>query len=220
MNETISFLTQHEALLLFAVILAEQVGLPLPAFPFLIAAGALVGFGQISLGLAVVSAVLGALVGDLLWFELGHCHGRRVLNWLGRFSREIASLVLRTEKFFARYGLRSLLVVKFVPGLGLIVGPLAGTIGLARPQYLLYTSFGTILWVTSGIGIGYAFSGQLEQAITVASHVGPPVGLILLGGGTGYAVYKALHRYRLARPLSPFTQAEVPRVSDRNPFPA
>ena len=77
MNGIIQFLTQHGAFVLFAVVLAEQIGLPLPALPFLIAAGALVGTGQMDLGVAVGSAILSALVGDRLWFELGRRQGRR-----------------------------------------------------------------------------------------------------------------------------------------------
>ena len=86
MNETINFLTQHGALVLAATVFAEQIGLPLPALPFLIAAGALIGTGQMGLGMAVVSAVLAAMAGDQIWFELGRRRGRLVLNWLCRIS--------------------------------------------------------------------------------------------------------------------------------------
>ena len=92
MNETISFLSQHGALVLAAAVFAEQIGLPLPALPFLIAAGALVGTGQMGLGMAVVSAILAAMAGDQLWFELGRRRGRLVLNWLCRISLEPTEL--------------------------------------------------------------------------------------------------------------------------------
>ena len=102
MNGIIQFLTQHGAFVLFAVVLAEQIGLPLPALPFLIAAGALVGTGQMDLGVAVGSAILAALVGDRLWFELGRRRGRRLLNWLSRVSLTLAACVRWTEAFFGR----------------------------------------------------------------------------------------------------------------------
>ncbi len=76
MNETLYFLTQYGSVLLFVVVLVEQVGLPVPALLFLIAAGALVGTGQMALSVAVGSAVLAALLGDQLWYELGRRRGR------------------------------------------------------------------------------------------------------------------------------------------------
>jgi membrane protein DedA with SNARE-associated domain len=164
MEETLHFLTQHGAVVLFVVVFMEQIGLPVPALLFLIAAGALVGTGQMAVGAAVGSAVLVALVGDQLWYELGRHRGRQVLNWLCRISLEPTACVRRTEEFFIRYGARSLVVAKFVPGLSTITPSLAGIVGLRLPQYLLYNGAGTILWVSTGVGLGYACSDQFEQA--------------------------------------------------------
>lgn len=229
MNEALQFLTQHGTLVLFAAVFAEQIGLPLPAVPFLIAAGALVGTGQMSLGVTVVAAVVAALLGDQAWFELGRRRGRRVLNWLCRVSLEPTSCVSRTEDFFARHGVRSLIVAKFVPGLSTVAPPLAGIVGLPVSQYLLFNGLGTILWVGSGIGLGYVFSDQFEQALSVAAHVGPTVGLILLGGVAGYVIYKALHRFRVDRLVPRLTVEQVteklaagedPMIIDLRPHPA
>ena len=209
MNETLEFLTQHGTLVLCAAVFAEQIGLPFPAIPFLIAAGAMVGNGQMALGMAIVSAVLAAMAGDQVWFELGRFRGRQVLNWLCRISLEPTSCVRRTEDFFARHGVRSLVVAKFVPGLSTVAPPLAGIVGLSVPQYLLYNGLGTLLWVGSGIGLGYLFSDQLEQAVSLSAHIGPTVGLILLGGVTGYVGYKALMRYRVERLVSRLTVRQV-----------
>jgi membrane protein DedA with SNARE-associated domain/rhodanese-related sulfurtransferase len=209
MNETLYFLTQYGSVLLFVVVLVEQVGLPVPALLFLIAAGALVGTGQMALSVAVGSAVLAALLGDQLWYELGRRRGRRVLNWLCRISLEPTSCVRRTEEFFTRHGMRSLVVAKFVPGLSTIAPALAGIVGLRMPQYLLYNGLGTILWVGSGIGLGYAFSDQLEQAVSVVAHLGPTMVLILLGGVAGYAAYKVWHHFRMGRRVPRLTVQQV-----------
>jgi membrane protein DedA with SNARE-associated domain/rhodanese-related sulfurtransferase len=209
MNETMHFLAQHGTIVLFAAVLAEQIGLPLPAVPFLIAAGALVGTGQMSLSVAVVAAVSAALFGDQVWFELGRRRGRRVLNWLCRISLEPTSCVRRTEDFYARHGVRSLVVAKFVPGLSTIAPPLAGIVGLSVSQYLLYNGLGTVLWVGSGIGVGYVFSDQLEQALSLIAHLGLTVGLILLGGVTSYVSYKVLQWYRLEHVVSRLTVQQV-----------
>jgi membrane protein DedA with SNARE-associated domain/rhodanese-related sulfurtransferase len=209
MNETLLFMTQHGAVVLFVVVLMEQIGLPVPALLFLIAAGALVGTGQMAVGVAVGSAVLAALLGDQLWYELGRHRGRQVLNWLCRISLEPAACVRRTEEFFTRYGARSLVVAKFIPGLSTIAPPLAGIVGLRLPQYLLYNGAGTILWVGTGVGFGYAFSDQFEQAISVAAHLGSSMALILLGSVTGYGAYKVVHHYRVRRLVPKLTVQHV-----------
>lgn len=196
MNETIEFLTQHGAAVLAAAVFAEQIGLPLPAMPFLIAAGALVGAGQMTLGMAVALAVVAAMAGDQVWFELGRRRGRLVLNWLCRISLEPTSCVRRTEDFFARHGVRSLLVAKFVPGYSTIAPPLAGIVGLSVPQYLLFNGLGTLLWVGTGLAVGLAFSDQLEQALSMTAQIGPTVGLTVFVTAMGYVVYKAVHRYQ------------------------
>ncbi len=207
MDATVQFLTQHGTVVLFLVVLAEQIGLPIPALPMLIAAGALVGSGQMDFAMAIGASILAALLGDQVWFELGRRRGRQVLDWLCRISLEPTACVRRTENFFARHGVRSLIVAKFIPGLSTIAPPLAGIMGLRLPQYLLYNGAGTILWVGSGIGLGMAFSNQLEQALAMAANLGPAVALTFLGIIAGYVVYKTIHRYRVER--------LVPRVSAR-----
>jgi membrane protein DedA with SNARE-associated domain/rhodanese-related sulfurtransferase len=192
---------------LAAAVFAEQIGLPLPALPFLIAAGTLVGSGQMGLGMAVASALVAAMAGDQVWFELGRRRGRLVLNWLCRISLEPTSCVRRTEDFFARHGVRSLIVAKFLPGFSTIAPPLAGIVGLTLPQYLLFNGLGTLLWVSIGIGLGMAFSDQLEQVLLMSAQIGPAVGLIVLTGVIGYVVHKAVNRYR--------ADHRVPRMTAR-----
>jgi membrane protein DedA with SNARE-associated domain/rhodanese-related sulfurtransferase len=209
MNEPLQFLTQHGTIVLLVIVLAEQIGFPVPAFLFLIAAGALTGTGHMSLGMAIGAAVLAAVMGDQLWYELGRRRGRGVLNWLCRISFEPSACVSRTEEFFTRHGVRALIVAKFIPGLSTIAPPLAGIVGLPLPRYFLYNGLGTVLWVSSGIGIGYAFSDQLEQAVSVVSYLGPAVALILLGSIAVYVIAKVLHRHRVERLVPRLSVQEV-----------
>jgi len=207
MHEILDFLSQHGLMVLAATVFAEQIGLPLPAMPFLIAAGALAGTGQMAPGLAIVAAVAAAMAGDQVWFELGRRRGRLVLNWLCRISLEPTSCVRRTEDFFARHGVRALIVAKFVPGFSTIAPPLAGIVGLPVPQYLLFNGLGTLLWVGTGIGLGMLFSDQLEQALSMSVQIGPAVGLTVVAAVVGYVIYKAVHRYH--------SDYRVPRVTAR-----
>ena len=117
MNEAVEFLIQHGYILLFAWVLIEQIGLPVPAVPLLIAAGALAGSGKINLASAMGSAIIAALLADVFWYHVGRYRGGRVLKLLCRISLEPDSCVRWTEDVFARHGAHSLLIAEFVPGL-------------------------------------------------------------------------------------------------------
>ena len=209
MDTTVQFLTQHGTIMLFLIVLAEQIGLPIPALPMLIAAGALVGTGQMNFAMVASVSILAALLGDQIWFELGRRRGRQVLGWLCRISFEPLSCVRRTEALFARHGIRSLMVAKFIPGLSTIAPPLAGIMGLRMSHYLLYNGIGVVLWVGTGIGLGIAFSDQLEWALAMAANLGPTVALTVIGMGAWYIAYKAIHRAHVERLVSRITARQL-----------
>ena len=131
MSDTLHFLARHGYLVLFASVLAQQLGVPLPSTPFIIAAGALAHTGQLSFGAAIFVAFSAAMIADLVWFEIGRLRGIRVLQFLCRISLEPDYCVRRTENTFARYGAKMLIVGKFVPGISVLATPMAGVYGLA-----------------------------------------------------------------------------------------
>lgn len=201
MDEVFQFLIRHGGSVLFWAVFAEQIGLPLPAAPFLLAAGALAGVGKINLAAAISLAVIACLAGDLIWYYLGHHRGRQVLNVLCRISLEPDSCVRRTENFFVRHGVRSLLIVKFIPGLSTIAPALAGLFDIGVPRFLLYNGLGALIWIVSFVAPGYLFSNQLEQIASQAAQLGTVLTLLLIGSLVLYVVYKYIHRQRLLREL-------------------
>jgi hypothetical protein len=132
----VSFLLQHPYSVLFGVVLAEQLGLPLPAAPLLLGAGALVGAGKLDLTTALALAIAACLIADFSWYEAGRRRGAAVLGFLCRLSLEPESCVRRTEDVFARHGERTLLIAKFLPGLSALATPLAGVTGVSRRRFL------------------------------------------------------------------------------------
>src|SRR5687768_16196907 len=115
-------------------------GLPVPAVPLLIAAGALAGSGKINLALAVCLAVTAVLLADICWYYLGRYLGSRVLNLLCRISLEPDSCVRRTEDVFARHSAHSLLIAKLVPGLNTAAPSLAGIFRMPMPRFVGFDS--------------------------------------------------------------------------------
>src|SRR5215831_18815433 len=123
---TIAFVERHGYALLFWWVLAEQSAIPLPSVPLLLAAGTLIRTGRLHAPLATAACVIAAVIADTVWFQLGRRRGRQVLRILCRVSLEPDSCVRQTENAFLRYGMNSLLVSKFIPGLNAVAPPLAG----------------------------------------------------------------------------------------------
>src|SRR5215468_5222708 len=126
MTELLQFLLRFGYIVTFLAAFVEQIGVPLPAATLLIGMGALSRSGNFSLPIVIITAACGALVADLIWYELGRLHGRSVLRLLCRIALEPDYCVRRTEDAFERLGLWALIPAKFVPGLNAATVPLAG----------------------------------------------------------------------------------------------
>ena len=117
---------RHGLALVFANVLLEQVGLPIPAVPTLIVCGALAAEGRISAAAVLGLAFLACAIGDGLWFLAGRLYGRRVLRFLCGISLSPDSCVRQTQTQFERWGGIALVAAKFIPGLSTVAPPLAG----------------------------------------------------------------------------------------------
>src|SRR5713101_1880342 len=201
MDDVTQFLIRYSSLVLFAVVFAEQVGLPIPAVPVLLAAGALVGAGKLNLGMAVGFSVAACLVGDFIWYYLGRYRGRHVLNVLCRISLEPDSCIRRTETFFGRHGMWSLVIANFIPGLSTVTPALAGLFGVSVERFLLYNGLGALLWTAAFIAPGYLFSDQLEWAAAQAARFGSSLVVLVAGALALYIAYKYIHRQLILREL-------------------
>jgi membrane protein DedA with SNARE-associated domain/rhodanese-related sulfurtransferase len=195
------FLADHAALMLFWVVFVEQIGFPIPAMPLLIAAGALVGAGKMSLATTLLVPVAASLPPDLAWYYLGRLKGGRVLGFLCRLSLEPDSCVRDTENLFHRNGPRGLLLSKFLPGFSTVAPPLAGIVGMAAGTFALYDVAGTLIWAAVSAGVGALFSNQLEQLAGLFDQAGGLMLAILLFGLAGFISYKFYYRQKFMRDL-------------------
>ncbi len=201
MKEIGEFLTAHGYAVLFVWVLAEQLGLPIPASPLLMAAGALVGQGKLSWTPSLISALIGIVVADNLWFQFGKTHGSKVLKLLCRISLEPDSCVRRTENVFQKYGTGTLLVAKFIPGLNIAAAPVMGISGLKLRRFLIYDTLGGLLWAGAFLGLGYVFSSQLEAAARSAARFGGWLLLALVGALAAFIVLKWRERRQFLKSL-------------------
>jgi membrane protein DedA with SNARE-associated domain len=182
-------------------VFVEQAGIPVPATPLLLAAGALAGAGDLNIFAALFWAGLGAVAADSIWFQLGRHKGIKILQLLCRISLEPDSCVRRTEGIFSKQGARSLLLAKFVPGLGLVTPPLAGIFHMRFRRFLLFDAMGSLLWAAAFLSVGYAFSGQIERVAERLASLGGWLLVLLVGALIAYISYKFVARQRFLRDL-------------------
>jgi membrane protein DedA with SNARE-associated domain len=207
MNDLTQFLVSHGAPLLFAIVFAEQAGLPLPSAPWLLTAGALSASGKLNPALAIGVTAMAAVMADSLWFYVGRRGGQRVLRLFCRLSLARHSCVGRTKGLFARHGLQTLVAAKFLPGLGAVMPPLAGALGMTTGRFLLFDGLGSLFYGSFYIVVGFLFHNQLRQAMALLNQLGFSVllsAVVLVGG---YVAFKYVRRRkaftRVARRKNP-----------------
>ena len=193
-------ITQYGLLIVTANVFVDQIGLPVPAMPTLILAGALAtsGFGLSSL---YVAAVLACVVPDCVWFLVGRRYGMRVLKTLCRISLEPDSCVNQTQSRFERWGVNSLMIAKFIPGLAIIAPPLAGAMRIPWPRFLGLSAIGGAIWVGSGLAAGMLFKTQIQSVLVHLDRIGSVTGTVVAGALLGYVFYKWWERQRFYKEL-------------------
>jgi membrane protein DedA with SNARE-associated domain/rhodanese-related sulfurtransferase len=185
----------------FLSVLATQLGLPLPAYPTLMLAAALLIPGVHSFGAILAAAVAATLLADLGWYTAGRTLGRRVLASLCRVSLSPDSCVRQTESIYDRFGAPSLLVAKFIPGFGAVATAMAGTLKTSLLSFLFFDALGAIAWTSIGLGIGRLFRNAITSAFDLLNELGHIGGAILVVGLALIVVFKWWERQRLLRTL-------------------
>ena len=196
MTETLQFVVQYGYALLFGWVLIEQGGLPVPSTPLLLAAGALAGQGRMSLPMVIAAAAAGCLGADIFWYSFGKRRGTVVLNLLCRIALEPDSCVRRTETTFSRFGARTLLICKFVPGLNTAAPALAGMLRIPYSRFILFDLLGGLLWTITYALVGFIFSEQLDRIASGAHLLGGGLVTLFVVGVSVYVLYRWRERHR------------------------
>jgi len=178
-DHLIALIHQYGLGFVFLNVLALQAGLPLPAYPTLIVAGALAAMGGTPAYQLVGVGVAGALIADTGWYAAGRRFGLRILSTLCRMSLSQDTCVRQTESIFQRFGPSSMLVAKFVPGFASVATALAGAIHLNYATFVAFDMVGAALWVGAGVGLGYVFHNAVGDVMMKLSSLGE-YGLMLV----------------------------------------
>lgn len=202
MPNLIELLQLYGVFIVFAIVLVEQGGLPIPAFPVLIVSGALAVSGGISWAACIFMAMAACLIADVFWFKAGRFYGTRILKLLCKISLSPDSCVKQTENKFARFGPKSLIVSKFIPGFNIVAAPMFGAVGVSMPRFLAFSMAGSLLWSATGVAIGAYFHKSVDQALMTLSSMGMAaliVVLVLLGL---FILVKFVQRHRFKQSMA------------------
>jgi len=188
-------------LLLFAWIFVEQLGVPLPATPVLLAAGALSAEHEISFPGALAIGLAAALMADSAWFLVGRRYGHQVLRHLCKLSLEPATCVRRTQNSFGRRGGVTLMFAKFVPGLATLAPPVAGQNGMGYRSFLLFDGLGAALWLGALLAAGRLFGDLLKRNPGLLDWAGRFSGALLVLGILGFFLGRVYRRRMVLKKL-------------------
>jgi membrane protein DedA with SNARE-associated domain len=180
----------------FAASLAENLGLPLPAWPVIVLGAAAAAQGRGSVLLVLLAALVAAVGADYAWFLFGRKRGRKVLRFMCAISLNPDSCVRKTEDTFHRQGLKSLLVSKFVPGLNTIAPPMAGMLKHSSTRFLMFDVTGALLWAGSAVAVGSLWHHQVAAVLERASRFGHGAVAGVALALAGFAAWKYYERRR------------------------
>jgi membrane protein DedA with SNARE-associated domain/rhodanese-related sulfurtransferase len=197
----VSLVTQYGLALVFANVLVEQIGLPVPAVPTLIVAGALAAEGQFPAVAVFALAFAACTIGDGLWYAAGRAWGRRVMRLLCRISLSPDACVRQSEVRFERWGGLTLVLAKFIPGLSAVAPPLAGAMRLGAGPFLLWNSIGVALWVGAAVGAGLLLHEQVNDLLARLEGFGTIAVEALAALLAGYVALKWWERRRFYKAL-------------------
>jgi len=174
--------------LIFLNVLLEQLGLPVPAIPTLVVAGALAANGRLSASGVFALALTACLIGDSTWYLAGRKYGARVMKLLCRISL--------TQASFERWGPRALIVAKFIPGLSMIAPPLAGATRMSFARFICFSAAGAGLWVGGALIAGLLLKSQIARLLPRLTGIGGTVAVIVAVLLAAYIGFKWWERRR------------------------
>ncbi|HWC96335.1 MAG TPA: VTT domain-containing protein [Candidatus Sulfopaludibacter sp.] len=201
MHALTEFLVKHGYVVVFGAVFVEQIGLPVPSGPVLLAAGALAGLHRLSPSAVLALALLASLICDSVWYLLGQRRGSAVMQFMCRVSLEPNICISKTKSAYTRYGPKSLVFAKFVPWLGTLAPPMAGMFKLAPWKFGVLDGVGALAWSGAYFLAGWVFREQLEDVATVLSRFGIWSGVGLGAALAAYIASKYIRRRRIYRSL-------------------
>ena len=197
-----------DLLTIFVVIFMCAAGVPIPAVPVLLLAGAEAVTSPAIGILSLAAASSASLLGSTVWYISGRKLGRRVLSLLCQISISPDTCVRKNELSLAKRGALTLVVANFVPGLSILAPPLAGALGVPLGRFMLFNGIGSLLWASAGMLAGVLFHEEIHWLLDTLKHLGGTAVIAAAGLLSLYVLWRWLERRRAARDLAEFGRIE------------
>ena len=214
MNGLLSIIAHHGYLVVFVLVFAEAIGLPVPAAVALVAGGAAAAAHFLKLPVVLSLAILSMLLGDSLLYFLGRHMGWTLLGILCRVSTNPESCILRSAESFYKRGKITLVVAKFIPGINTMAPPLAGSMHMRFMQFLRLDFLGATLYASAYIMAGFVFRDFLVSITHGFQVVGRAFEEVLVVAVVGYVIYR-LALYQKHRVYRIVPRVQVQELAER-----
>ncbi|HVP50861.1 MAG TPA: DedA family protein [Terriglobales bacterium] len=175
-----------------AVLLLENAGIPVPGETVLLFASFLAyDEGELRLPYLILLGIAACTLGDNLGYLLGYRGGRRLLERYQHIFRIRDRTIRRGERLFARHGSVTIFFARFIFGMRIIAGPLAGVLRMPWRQFVIFNFLGATVWVTTISLVGYFFGSEWDTLVKVMGRVNLIIAIVALA-----VLLFILHRYR------------------------
>jgi membrane protein DedA with SNARE-associated domain len=120
---------------------------------------------QFNIFRVMLTAAVGAVIGDNIGFWVGHHFGRSFLLKIGRFVFLTPKRLEHMEHYFKSHGNKTILVARFITGLRVFAALLAGASKMPWRVFLVYNMAGAVLWSVVITSLGYLFGQSLPLLV-------------------------------------------------------
>jgi membrane protein DedA with SNARE-associated domain len=181
----------------FFGVMLENAGVPVPGETILLFAAFLAWQGDFELPYVIVLAILGASIGDNIGFAIGRAGGRRLLERYTSKSKHIHRRLEQAERFFHAHGAWTVFIARFVTGLRVFAGPLAGALGMRWPRFLFYNFSGAVVWSIGISLVGYFFGSQWPLLLKILKRFN--LGILVVVALVLYVAWKRHQKHHAER---------------------
>jgi membrane-associated protein len=164
-----------------AALLLENAGLPVPGETILLLASFLAySEHKLALPYIILVGIFAATLGDNLGFAIGFYGGRPLLERYQKTLHIRPSVIARGEELFARYGAATIFVARFIAGMRIVAGPLAGVLRMSWRKFLLFNFLGAVVWVSVIAGVGYFFGKHWEGLVDLVEDANIAIAIVVV----------------------------------------
>ena len=211
-----ALLDSHGLSLVFLSVLAEQAGLPVPAYPMMFVAGALsMQESGPSIGAVLFAVIAACLIADTAWYFAGKRLGQPMLRTICRVSLSPDTCIRQTQSLYLRVGPRSLVFAKLLPGAGALSTAMAGMTSTPFMTFLFYDALGALVWAGGALLAGVVFSDFVDTILAAFSTYGHIAVLVAGGAFALFIAWRFWLRWRLLRRTGRIPRMTVMELESR-----